>query len=364
MKKLFFFELDLRISSSFSQVSMISLFAVLFSISFSASGRVIPITKSSYTKFIEKRPKDEIWVVMFHTDTNFQSKKLHPKFLNASVLAGGMFRFGIVDTKQQSVLTRQFMLRQQPSFIVFHQKGQSEFTGDFEPDALIDFASQYLDDKSIEIDESWSTSLPTNTKSMAILFTRKKNTPILWKGISHVFSKRKNLRIGICHNETLFHLFNVKTVPQIIFMNSTFKFTYSKKLQFAKIERTLDKFISKTLKIETEEVPDIILPSDDFPAECIGRLRICVLSTKEGPDTSFEELHRVYSTMHFKWFKGTSGIPFDFVKENEIWIYNPKVDGLIKVDNVVTMGDILEKVYESSASWTRRSELENRSVDL
>ena len=52
------------------------------------------------------------------------------------------------------------------------------------------------------------------------------------------------------------------------------------------------------------------------------------------------------------------------VKKNEIWIYNPKVDGLIKVDNVVTMGYILEKVYESSASWTRRSELENRSVDL
>lgn len=338
---------------------------LLLPISFCASGRVIPITKSSFKRFIEKRPKDEIWIVMFHTDTNFQSKKLYPKFLNTSVLAGGMFRFGVVDTKQQPLLTRDFMLRSQPSFIVFHQKGQSEYDGDGEPDDLIEFASQYLKDNTVEINESWIPPFNNaKSKPAAILFTKKKVVPTLWKGISHIFGKKKNVLVGICRSDEVFSKFGIKNLPEIVFVNSTFNYTYNKKLQFAKIERTLEKFLSKTLKIENDDVPDVILPSNDFSYECIGRLKICILNTKKGDDPSFEEMHRVYSTMQFKWFKGVSGIPFDFIKENEIWIYNPKVDGFIKVNNVVSMGDILEKVYESSVEWTRKYDLVNKNVEL
>ena len=345
-------------------IKMILVLYLFFTFSNSASGRVIPITKSSFTRFIEKRPKDEIWIIMFHTDTNFQSKKLYPKFLNASILAGGMLRFGVIDTKQQPVLTREFKLRSQPSFIVFHQKGQTEYDGDGDPDDLIEFASQYLIDNTVEINDSWIMPSPdTKSKPAAILFTRKKNVPTLWKGISHVFKKKKNVVIGICRNEKLFSKFGVKDLPSIMFINSTYKYTY-KKLQFAKIERTLEKFLSKDLKIENDDVPDVILPSNDFSFECIGRLKICIVDTKKGDDPSFEEMHRVYSSMQFKWFKGISGIPFDFIKENEIWIYNPKVDGFIKVDNIVSMGSILEKVYESSIDWTRKNDLVNKNVEL
>lgn len=344
---------------------MFSVLYLFLALSLSASGRVIPITKSSFKRFIEKRPKDEIWIVMFHTDSNFQSKKLYPKFLNASTLASGMFRFGVVDTKQQPLLTRDFMLRSQPSFIVFHQKGQTEYDGDGDPDDLIEFASQYLNDNTIEINESFTLpSAETKSKPVAILFTKKKTIPNLWKGISHVFKKKRNVIIGICQDEKLFLKFGIKDLPSIVFINSTYNYTYTKKLQFAKLERTLEKFLSKNLKIEKDDIPDVILPSDDFSFECIGRLKICIIDTKKGEDPSFEEMHRVYSTMQFKWFKGISGIPFDFIKENEIWIYNPKVDGFIKVNSIVSMGGILEKVYESSVEWTRKNDLVNKNVEL
>lgn len=344
---------------------MISVFYLFLTLSLSKSGRVIPITKSSFNRFIEKRPKDEIWIVMFHTDSNFQSKKLYPKFLNASTLASGMFRFGVIDTKKQPLLTRDFMLRSQPTYIVFHQNGQTEYDGDGDPDDLIEFASQYLTDNTIEINESWiKPSQDSKSKPAAILFTRKKKLPTLWKGISHVFKKKRNVIVGICRDEKLFSKFGVKNLPSIVFINSTYSYTYDKKLQFAKLERTLEKFLDKTLKIEKDDVPDMILPSNDFAFECIGRLKICIINAKKDEDPSFEEMHRVYSSMQFKWFKGVNGIPFDFIKENEIWIYNPKVDGFIKVDSIVSMGSILEKVYESSVDWTRKNDLVNKNVEL
>ncbi|OHT00157.1 hypothetical protein TRFO_33231 [Tritrichomonas foetus] len=357
-----------------------------------ASGRVTPITKSSFKRFIEKRPKNEIWFVMFHTDSNFQSQKLYPKFLNASVMAGGMFRFGVIDTKQQPLLTRQFKPKQRPSFIVFHQKGQTEYEGSGEPDDIIEFASQYLTDNTIEVDETWlkdlnsqnSKNLPrfdqkkndqniddhhnsddakNYKKPMAILFTKKKNTPILWTGISHVFAN-KNVKIGVCRNESLFKYFDAQNVPQIVFINNTYNFKYTKKNHFANIERSLNKFLSKSLKVEKDEVPDVIMPSDDFASECIGRLKTCIIYSKQEEDPSYNEMFRVYKTMQFKWFKGTKGIPFDFIKENEIWVYNPKIDGFLKIDHVTLMGPILQKVYDSDVEWTRKFDLLNQNREL
>ena len=332
----------------------------------SISGRITPITSSSFKKLIEKRLKNEIWIVMFHTDSNFQSKKLYPKFLNASIIAGGMFRFGVIDTKKQSLLARNFNLKRQPSYYVFYQDGQIEYDGSGEAEDIIEFASVYLVNNVLDVDESW---LEVKKTPAAILFTNKKNTPILWTGISHVFgnvnrNNKNKVNIGICMNESLFKKFQVKTAPQIVFINKTYKYFYDGKLQFADIERTLNEFLSKSLKVETDDAPDRIMPSVDFASECIGKLKICVLYTKQEEDPSYEEMFRVYNKMQFKWFKGNKEIPFDFIKENEIWIYNPKIEGFLQVDHITSMGPILQKVYNSDVEWKRKYDLMNIKEEL
>ena len=323
---------------------------------YSISGRAIPITKSSFKRLVENRPKDEIWILMLHTESNFLSKKLHPKFIEASKLAGGMFKFGVVDTKQQPLLTRSFNIKNQPSFMVFYPNGQTEYQGNGEPEDIISFLSKFLSDESKIVDESWFTKSKT---PQAILFTEKKKTPTLWRGISNIFKKKK-VKIGICNDKKCLNHYEITTTPKIVFINESLTYIYNGTIEFAQVMRTLESFIENRFKIE-DKIPKEILSSSKFSEECIGGLRICVIHTKSDLDIGYEELKRKYSNLEFKWFTGNSNLPWTFMKENEFWIYNPKVDGLYNVDKLTNLGPILEKVFSATIEWIRRFDLMNDS---
>ena len=318
------------------------------------SGRFTSLTKSSFKKFVENRARDEVWIVMFHTNSNFNSKKMYPKFVNASNMAGGMFRFGVVDTKKEPLLTRQFMPKEIPTVLVFSRNGQSEYVGSGEPDDLIAFASQYLVDRSVEIDEGWREDMK---KSRAILFTQKKETPVLWVGISHVFQK-KPVAIGVCRNETLAAMFGVSEFPAILFLNKTFTYRYAKGIEFTSVARDLTKFIEKTLKIEETEGGDSVFSASEFEEKCVGGLRICVLDTRDDDHEGFNEIRKRTKKGKFYWFKG-SGLDWSFVKDNEIWIYNPKIDSLIQVSHLTLLADVLRDIDAATTEWKSRKDLIN-----
>jgi hypothetical protein len=325
----------------------------------SKSGRYVPITRASFKRLIERRPKHEIWVVMLHTDTNFMSKKLHPKFINASNLAGGMFRFGVIDTKKEPLLARQFALREQPGYLVFSAKGQSQYSGSGEPEDIIEFASQFLIDRSIEITDDWRE----NPRPSAILFTAKTETPILWVGISHVFSPR-NVRIGTCRNPRLQRLYGITELPGIIFLHKEMRHNYTGKITFPHIERQLTKFITNRLNFENTSAVNVILPATDFEKKCIGGLSICIVNLKNEPDPGFEEIRKIFEPLKYKWFQGIQGLPFDFMNPNDVWIYNPKLDALIQVSHVTALAAQLEKVADGVALWKSRQELSKRDDEF
>jgi hypothetical protein len=333
--------------------------ALLLVLSTSKTGRYVPITRASFKRLIERRPKHEIWVVMLHTDTNFMSKKLYPKFINTSNLAGGMFRFGVIDTKKETLLTRQFNLREQPGYLVFSSKGQSQYTGSGEPEDIIEFASQFLIDRSMEITDDWQD----NPKPSAILFTSKTETPILWVGISHVFYKR-NVRIGICRNPRLQRLYGITEPPRIIFLHKTLRYNYTGKITFPRIERQLTDFITNRLKIENASTVNVILPTSEFEKMCIGGLSICIVNLKNEEDAGFEEIRKIFEPLKYKWFQGIKGLPFEFMNPNDVWIYNPKLDALIQVSHVTALAAQLEKVAEGTALWKSRQELSKRDEEL
>jgi len=311
----------------------------------------MPLTKSSFKRLVENRPKDEVWIVMLHTDSNFLSKKLHPKFIEASSLAGGMFRFGVIDTKAQPLLARSFNIKTQPSYIVFHQNGQSEYTGNGEPEDIIGFMSKYLEDDTKSVDEKWLSS----KKAQAILFTEKKETPLLWVGLSHVF-KKKNVKIGVCKDPSLIKMFKIEKIPQIMFYNSTHSVSYSGKIEFAEIKRVFEDFAEGRYKIESKNT-SAIMKSSMFTEECIGGLKTCVLHTKNELDEGFAELKKKYSIMDYKWFYGTDNLPWEFLKNQQYCIYNPKIDGFRFIDKLTNLGPELERVFGATVEWIRRYDL-------
>jgi hypothetical protein len=335
--------------------------ALLFGASAGRVGRYVPITRASFRRLVENRPKHEIWVMMLHTDTNFLSKKLYPLFVNASNLAGGMFRFGVIDTKREPLLARQFRLNEQPGYLVFSSKGQTQYTGSGDPEDIIQFASTFLTDRAIEIGDDWLD----NPRPSAILFTEKKETPILWVGVSHAFHK-KNVRIGICRNHRLQQTYGFTHLPGILFVNKTLRYNYTGKITFPRIESELTKFIDKGLKFEDTSALNVVHPSAQFGQNCIGAITICVLNAKEEKDEAYEEIRRVFAHLKYKWFQGVKGLPFDFIRRGEVWIYNPRLDGLINVSHVPALADELRRVADGTMSWKSRAALtkDAESTDL
>lgn len=320
----------------------------------------MPITSNSYERLIEKRQKNDIWIVMFHTESNFHSEKAYKKFVNASNLASGMFHFGLVKTKRDPLLVRKFSLKNQPSLIVFHYDGFAEYTGSYNPSEILHFASKYLQDHTIEIDESWKY----NSKPSAILFTNKEKTPILWLGISNIFSKPQyGSRIGICHNSSLFSYFNITTLPRILFVNKSLMHEYTGKFEVALIQRQFESFIEKRLKL-SENSSESILPSNQFINQCVGGQTICVIHTSSEHDPGFSEIQQIYENVEYKWFEGSENLPFEFMKKDEIWIYNPKLEGFINVSHITALNSILKKVYDSSAEWKRKNEIIQSTNEL
>ncbi|EAX90319.1 hypothetical protein TVAG_234120 [Trichomonas vaginalis G3] len=305
------------------------------------------LTDSYFTKFVEKRKnKKEIWVIMLHTEGNKFSDEAFPKFIKASNLAEGIFRFGIVYTKRNPLTARKFVAKSVPSFWVFHESGKTEYVGDGEPSDIINFCSEYLHDYTHEFDPTW---LENSTKSLAVLFTEKEATPNLWMGLSNSFHGNRKVRIGITHSKDLIKQFQANP-PEIRFMNSTLNYTYVGKIEFRQIQRDLNAFIDKQLRIPGE-IPDVVLDSTEFSKHCIGGVHKCIIYTKDTDQLGWNRLRDKYASMNYVWFQGKKELPWKFLKTANCWIYNPKTEMLIKVDSMSSVGPTLESIYSGEASW-------------
>jgi hypothetical protein len=313
-------------------------------------GYAKPLTESYFDKFVENRKnKKEIWVVMLNTEGNIYSEALYPKFIKASNLADGIFKFGIIETKKTPLLARKFMVKSVPSFFVFHEKGKTEYLGDCDPSDLIDFSSQFLFDYSEEFDENWISD-SSSVKACAVLFTEKDETPNLWVGLSTFYQNNRRVKIGITRDKEKLEKFGVAEPPSIIFMNNTMNYTYKGKIAFRQISREFTNFIDRKLRI-AGEIPLEILDSTEFTKHCIGGVHTCILYTKGKDMMGWNRLREKYESMNMVWFAGHKELPYKFMKTGKFWVYNPTIEAIIKIDKMSEVGPVLESILEGKKIW-------------
>ena len=325
-------------------------------------GYAKPLTESYFNKFVENRKnKKEIWVVMLHTEGNKMSEELYPKFIKASNLADGIFKFGVVNTKRTPLIARKFNVKSVPSFFVFHEEGKTEYLGDCEPEDLIDFCSEYLFDYSKPFDETWYLN-QSSIRTSAALFTRAQHTPNLWLGISNLYHSNRRIRIGLTRNETLFKAFNVTDPPKIVFFNKTMNYTYKGKTSFRAISRELNNFIEGQLKLPGA-IPEEVLDASEFTKHCVGGLHTCILYTSGKDMMGWNRLHEKYQGIPMIWFSGHKDLPWKFLKEGSFWIYNPQGDFIIKIDNMSDVGPVLERILKGQEIWGHLDDFLNKESE-
>ena len=319
---------------------------LLNAIAVSIKCRAMTLTKSSFNRLVTKKHGNDVWIVLFQTETDFLSKKILPKFNNISLSASGMFKFGIVDTKSQSLLSRELKIKTIPTIQIYHKNGNVTFNDDLS--GLIDFASQFINDNIIEVNEK----MVNEPKSpLAVLFTNKVETPLLWKGLSHVF-QNKNVKIGICRNESLFKTLHIDKVPTILFVNKTHKLQYQDKINFLKIERSFQNFIDKTFIIEDKVK---IYQLSEFEQICYSEDQICVINMNNIDEKSYKRIIQTYKIKQIKWFKGYDETKFKFLTDNSIWIYYSKKEGFINAKD--NLHQIIQNINTPDLKWKHKREL-------
>jgi hypothetical protein len=324
-----------------------------------AEANLAILNNRTFFSQVVNHPPNEVWFVLFVNDESASETKPALDVLrNASEICGGMVKFASFDVRRAPAVVTDFDLAGFPSCRIFHEGGVEVFGGTLRANSAIKASVKYVQDRSQNVTAAWGKEFAK--KPSAILFAEKARTP-LWAGVSNYFWKR-SIRIGTCRGKAL-EAFKGAKVPSIVFYNGTHEHVYDGGLTFREVKDAIeDWFFPKT---EEPEIPAAeeseMLTPDKFAERCIGGKQICVLAAAQAPPPSLLLLLRESTKRKISVFAGAINLPYKFMEVGGIWIYNPRKDGFLHVQDPELLGPAMDRVVDGSAAWVKRAQLEASS---
>lgn len=327
----------------------------LFALLECAESKVIQLTDKTFEAEVLKHKPNEVWFVMFMTDDDNQTVKATKLFNNASIKADGLVKFGILNIRRAPKPVQMYELRNFPSFRIFYEDKNVAYTGPLKVSYLIKNGIKYIPDLSENVTANWKDNFYSHPA--VIYFTNKDKKRPLWNGIAAHFYK-KQVKIGTCRNESLFKLFGVEKTPAVVFFNGTNRQEYKDDIKFDKLTAAISKFFTKQFEPRVLEVDsnEVLLP-EQFVDYCIGGKQICVLSVSSSLPHEVSILRKENKRHKMLFFAGLQKLPFKFIS-NGHWIYHPRKDSFIHVENSSELLSAIDRIFDGSAKWTKRIVLE------
>lgn len=319
------------------------------------------LVSSQFRKSVLNRSTNDVWMVMFSGATCPACKMAYPHFVNASKLGGGMVKFGYIDVNRCQDIANMYDIRTIPQFRIFHSSGETEYEGNRKARDFLNTAASFIVDKSFPVDETWKDSYLL--KPSAILFTNKEKTPKIWSAISSYYHG-KPIRIGTSHTDDYLADYGIEEVPAIYFTNGTNNQIYDGKIEYGAVKEAIESFFAKRLKPEQPTEGKSNLTPADFETQCLGGRGICILSLTKKSNDVIDKLSKANARHKFKWLIGSSKFPYKFMKLNDIWVYNPRRDGFLKVDSIDNLEGTIDRIIDGQARWTKRDKLISGETEL
>lgn len=317
--------------------------------SFVIDSNVISLTDKTFLTKVKHRASNEVWIVMF-TSSAPACKQPESRFHAAAAVSYGMINFGVIDTDRFPNMIEQWNVSV-PGFRIFHPKGDFVYTGPHKATNFLKKPMLFLPDVSETITNAWHDDMLAHPS--ALYFTDNTPVPALWVGISSFFAK-KHIRCGFSNDTSIAKSFGIETFPTILFMNGTAKLTYSGEVNFKSVRLAMEEFFAKRLNNQEDSNDDFMMP-DEFVEKCYGGRSVCVISVSSAPPESMRALQKRAAVRKLKLFVGKQGLPEKFMEIGGIWIYNPRKDGFILVENSDDLGDAMERVFDGTAKWQAKS---------
>ena len=342
------------------------LFAFVLSL---GKNKVTELNYRAFRKNILNRTEEKTWIVLFYDENNKKQREVHNQFVKTASLALDILNFASVDAKKNVQLAEDCDIFEQnlPKIMVYYYKGKTEYVGNKRPDKMATNLLKFLPRVAKNANFSWKQDLidGKTKRKCAILFANNESVPDFWNAVAGSFMK-DDISIGYSNNQTLFDMFDIIEVPAIIFLNESGQYDYHGRTSFKSLKDAIQSFLYGKFQInndspkQNEKEPYYF--SDEFEKVCFSHRSYCVVHNSDNLDEQFEKIHDESSGKPFKWFYGSENWPFSFIKDNTIWIFNPRNK---KVIHVKSMDDLRTKIenIDMDYIWYDISNVSDKTTD-
>ena len=146
------------------------------------------------TQIINNRNKEVIAFVHFYSPDDGKSEQLKNLFIDLDKEYNGMFKLAGLNCKMYSELCAKQNVKDYPSYMIYPPLPAPvmKYEGKIEPKSIISFLGKFVENKCIELNNNNFDDF-INSKSnipKILLFTDKKNIPLIFKRLSNAFNVR------------------------------------------------------------------------------------------------------------------------------------------------------------------------------
>ena len=320
---------------------------LLLSLCASESVSVPTLTAPEFRDHVLKRAEGSVWLVLF---TGLNTKACHKaerEFRKAATQASSLCRFAIVNLTQEPFLQRKLQIEAVPLCRVFHAGGTEDYVGKMTSSAFLNLATDKLPNYVRTFDRKWlGESIPS-----IVLFTDQIKVPSLWASLSVKF-KDQLARFGICSEFHIHREMGVSRLPTVIFFNSSGQVRYRGEMKEEDISAAISAFIEGKLQESGSGDDDGFYRLGEFDEQCRGR-DFCVVYT--GSELS-DEYKRVRGTCRrhpMKFLYGSGEAPVSGMRSGVYYIWNPRREAVIEVEDVENLPAAIDRVIGGGASWKK-----------
>jgi len=312
---------------------------------------VVELNRVLFRRYVETRESYQPWLVAFTRNGSKKCSRCEPILEEVAAKSYGYLFVGKVDQDKEPLLAMDYGVTRNWTVFLFNKDGHTKITFPCDSQKYYRLLIDNLPTDVLDADPTWIES--AKKKFSVILLTSRFKVPYIWRAIGGYF-KQKGLRVGLITEQEYIDKYNVKRLPTILYINSTGQYSIPSVQDY----KTLRSYVSLTFNNKPLPVkPNIqrFFLTKQYKDECKKGL-ICVVHASRSIDPRFALKETRFSDDRVRFFSGFSDLPYKFIKEGEIWIFNGEGDSLVPVDGIHDLDEMLKFVLRGTIKWTPLSE--------
>lgn len=278
----------------------------------------IELNKVMFRRYVQARQPYQPWIVVFQKNNSKKIEKCAPILEELAEKSYGYFFFGKVDIKKEPLLAHDFGIKKKWQAVLFNKMGQILLDFPCDKTRYNKMLLESIPQEVQEADPSWLDS--SKKKNSVVLFGKAFNVPTYWKAIGAYF-KNKGLRVGLCTEPEYIAAFGAKPKgTTILYLNASGSYNIPYSTDYKRLRESIE-LAHANKPLPEKNTDERMFLSFKFKEKCKPG-KICVFHVVKSIDPRYERKEIRFTDQRLIFFSGSNNLPYKFMEENSIWIFD------------------------------------------